>query len=99
MGGVSTTPAGVVPILVWEPVGTLAPNEYYHVTFRVQRQNGDVVRWIGLDTADTQLIVTDEDAGFMRTDTADERSGMVGDGAVAEGQLLAAGGQGTAGQP
>jgi hypothetical protein len=59
--------SGVVPILRWKPVGELAANEYYHVTFRVKRQNGDVVRWIGLDTASTELIVTEGDAILMRT--------------------------------
>jgi hypothetical protein len=59
--------SGVVPILRWQPVGELAANEYYHVTFRVKRQNGAVVRWIGLDTASTELIVTEGDAQLMRT--------------------------------
>ncbi len=59
--------AGVVPILRWQPVAELAANEYYHVTFRVRRQNGEVVRWLGLDTASTELIVTAGDAEFMRT--------------------------------
>ena len=58
---------GTVPILTWQPVADLAPNEYYHITFRVKRQNGEIVRWIGMDTASTQLIVTEQDAGFMRT--------------------------------
>jgi len=58
---------GTVPILRWEPVGELAPNEYYHVTFRVDRENAGVVRWIGLDTASTQLIVNEGDAELMRT--------------------------------
>lgn len=59
--------AGVVPILRWQPVAELAANEYYHVTFRVRRQNGEVVRWLGLDTATTELIVTAGDAALMRT--------------------------------
>lgn len=57
---------GTVPILTWQPVGELAGNEYYHVTFRVKRQNGEIVRWIGLDTAATEMIITEQDAGFMR---------------------------------
>lgn len=48
-------------------MGELAANEHYHVTFQVKRQNGEVVRWIGLDTANTELIVSEQDAGFMRT--------------------------------
>lgn len=59
--------SGVVPILRWQPVGKLAPNEYYHVTFRVRRQNGEIVRWIGLDTSATELIVSEGDAVLMRT--------------------------------
>ena len=58
---------GVVPILRWQPVGELAPNEYYHVTFRISRENAGVVRWIGLDTAETELIVSEGDAELMRT--------------------------------
>ena len=59
--------SGVVPILRWKPVGELAANEYYHVTLRVKRQNGEVVRWMGLDTSSTELIVTEGDAQLMRT--------------------------------
>lgn len=58
---------GIVPILSWQSVGQLAPNEYYHVTFRIRRQNGEIVRWTALDTADTQLIVSARDAELMRT--------------------------------
>jgi hypothetical protein len=59
--------AGIVPILTWEPVAELAANEYYHVTLRVRRQNGEVVRWIGLDTAGAELTITEGDAILMRT--------------------------------
>jgi hypothetical protein len=59
--------SGVVPILRWEPVGTLAANEYYHITLRVRRQNGEVVRWMGMDTSQTELTVTEFDASQMRT--------------------------------
>lgn len=58
---------GIVPILRWSPVAELAPNEYYHVTFRVERENAGVVGWIGLDTASTELIVSEGDAERMRT--------------------------------
>jgi hypothetical protein len=58
--------SGVVPILSWQSVGTLSPNEYYHVTFHAKRQNGTDEKWIGLDTADTQLTVTEQDASFLR---------------------------------
>ena len=66
-GRVIGNTSGFVPVLSWQPVGTLAPNEYYHVTFQVKRQGGQVERWIGLDTADTVLTVSETDAGFMRT--------------------------------
>jgi hypothetical protein len=59
--------SGVVPILRWQPVAELAPNEYYHVTFRIRRQNGEIVRWMGLDTSGTELIVSEGDAVLMRT--------------------------------
>jgi hypothetical protein len=58
--------AGFVPILSWQPVGELAANEYYHVTFRVQRQNGPGVRWLALDTGSTGMTVSDRDAEFLR---------------------------------
>ena len=56
-----------MPILTWKPVAELAANEYYHVTFRIRRQNGEVVRWMGLDIASTQLTVSEGDAALMRT--------------------------------
>ena len=56
-----------MPILTWKPVAELASNEYYHVTLRIRRQNGEVVRWIGLDTAATELIISEGDATLMRT--------------------------------
>ena len=63
---IGNTP-GYVPILRWNAVGQLAANEYYHVTLRVRRQNGEAVRWMGLDTGATELIVSEADATLMRT--------------------------------
>ena len=56
-----------MPILRWQSVGKLAANEYYHITLRVRRQNGEVVRWMGLDTDATELTVSEADAQLMRT--------------------------------
>ncbi len=58
---------GITPIMHWTSVGTLAGNEYYHITLMVRRQNGPVVRWMAYDTAGTEFTVPLRDLEFMRT--------------------------------
>jgi len=47
---------GYQPQFRWTSVGTLAKDEYYHITFRVMGQDGKIVKWSGHNTQDTSWL-------------------------------------------
>jgi hypothetical protein len=47
---------GYQPQFRWTAVGTLAKDEYYHLTFRVMGIDGKIVKWSGHNTQDTSWL-------------------------------------------